>query len=541
MNETVLYYFVKIFYIEKISSIYFISAFDKPRKMTYTFYENDFVNTADYTTSSGGINMHHEHKQPFPENFLWGSASAAYQIEGGWDQDGKGPSVWDVYTKQPGTTYMDTNGDIAVDHYNRMEEDVALMAEMGLKTYRFSIAWTRIYPEGRGEVNEAGLAFYERLIDLLLDNHIEPIITVYHWDLPQALMDEYGGWESRKIIDDFNDYCVTLFQRFGEKVKYWVTLNEQNVFIGLGYKVGLHPPGVKDEKRMHQANHIASLANAKAVQSFRKYVPNGKVGPSFALSPVYPRTSHPEDVLAAENAEEMMNHWYMDVYVHGKYPEVIWSHLERKGTAPELQEGDLELLKQGAPDFMGINYYQSTTVERNPLDGVAEGKMNTTGKKGTSSDSGVPGLFKTCRNPDLTTTNWDWEIDPVGLRIGMRRIHNRYQLPILISENGLGEFDKLENGRIHDDYRIDYIASHLQQIQEALQDGVDVIGYCTWSFTDLLSWLNGYQKRYGFVYIDRDEKDVRNLRRIKKDSFYWYQDIIQSSGEKLQERVVNTD
>ena len=210
--------------------------------------------------------MIYEKLDEFGKCFLWGSASAAYQVEGAWNQDGKGESVWDIYTKKPGTTYKGTNGDVAVDHYNRYKEDVALMAEMGLKAYRFSIAWTRIYPNGRGEVNEEGLKFYENLIDELIKNNIKPIITLYHWDLPQYLQDLYGGWESREIIDDFNEYCITLFKRFGDKVKYWVTLNEQNVFITLGYLTALHPPGVKDHKRMLQANHIANLANAKVIE-----------------------------------------------------------------------------------------------------------------------------------------------------------------------------------------------------------------------------------------------------------------------------------
>ena len=205
----------------------------------------------------------------FKDDFLWGSASAAYQVEGAWNQDGKGESIWDIYTKKPGTTFKNTNGDIAVDHYNRYKEDVALMAEMGLKAYRFSIAWTRIYPNGKGEVNEEGLKFYENLIDELIKHDIKPIITLYHWDLPQHLQDLYGGWESREIINDFNEYCITLFKRFGDKVKYWVSLNEQNVFLTLGYLTALHPPGVKDQKRMLQANHIANLANAKVIESFR--------------------------------------------------------------------------------------------------------------------------------------------------------------------------------------------------------------------------------------------------------------------------------
>lgn len=481
--------------------------------------------------------MIHEKLKPFPDDFLWGSASAAYQIEGGWDQDGKGPSVWDVFTKQPGTTYKDTNGDVAVDHYNRYEEDVKLMAEMGLKAYRFSIAWTRIFPDGKGEINEKGLTFYDQLIDTLIEHHIEPIITVYHWDLPQALMDEYGGWESREIIEDFDRYCSELFKRYGDRVKYWVTLNEQNVFVGLGYKAGLHPPGVKDTKRMHQANHHAFLANARVIQSFRKLVPDGKVGPSFAHGPVYPMDAHPDNVLAMENAEEMNNHWYMDVYAWGTYPEITMNYLKEQGTAPEILPGDMELLASAKPDFMGVNYYQTSTVATNPLDGVGEGKMNTSGKKGTTSASGVPGLYRNEKNPYLKATNWDWEIDPVGLRIGMRRIKNRYNLPILISENGLGEFDKLEgNGEIIDDYRIDYLSAHLKQIQQAITDGVEVIGYCTWSFTDLLSWLNGYQKRYGFVYIDRDEEDERELKRLKKKSYHWYASVIETGGEHIHHK-----
>ena len=475
--------------------------------------------------------MEHRQLRPFPHTFLWGSASAAYQVEGAWNEDGKGPSVWDRYTKLEGTTYKGTNGDVAVDHYHRYREDVQLMAEMGLKAYRFSIAWSRIYPQGRGEVNEQGLQFYDNLINELLKNGIKPIVTIYHWDVPQALMDAYGAWESREIINDFDTYCVTLFKRYGDRVQYWVTLNEQNVFIGLGYRLGIHPPGVKDLKRMYQANHIANLANARAIQSFRHYVPDGKIGPSFAYGPTYPFDCQPQHILAFENAEELNNHWWMDVYAWGKYPSLMWNYLEREGLAPELADGDSELLQAGRPDFMGVNYYRTTTVAHNPLDGIGEGTMNTTGKKGTSQDSGVPGLFRTIRNPHLDATNWDWEIDPIGLRIGLRRIANRYGLPVLITENGLGEFDLLEDGDvIQDDYRIAYLRSHIEQILGAISDGVDVIGYCTWSFTDLLSWLNGYQKRYGFVYVNRDEESEKDLRRIKKKSFYWYQDVIKANG-----------
>lgn len=478
--------------------------------------------------------MIHQRLRPFPDHFLWGSASAAYQIEGAWNEDGKGLSVWDVFTKIPGKTFKGSNGDIAVDHYHRFKEDVALMAEMGLKAYRFSVSWPRIFPQGRGEANEAGLRFYDDLINELLAHDIEPVLTLYHWDLPQALMDEYGGFESRRIIEDFNAYCVTLYKRYGGRVKYWVSLNEQNYNFNHGFITAMHPPGVKDRKRFYEANHIAFLANAQAIDSFRRYVPDGKIGPSFAYSPAYPLSSRPDDILAFENAEEFTNYWWLDMYCRGTYPDIPLKYLKEKGWAPTIEDGDMELLAKGKPDFVGVNYYQTITYEMNPLDGVSEGKMNTTGQKGSNQETGMPGLYKTKRNPHLETSNWDWAIDPIGLRIGLRRISSRYGLPLFITENGLGEFDKVENdGTIHDDYRIAYLRAHLEQCRQALNDGVDLIGYCTWSFTDLLSWLNGYQKRYGFVYINRDEENVKDLRRIKKDSFYWYQNVIQTNGEEL--------
>ena len=479
--------------------------------------------------------MKHKTLLPFPDGFLWGAASAAYQIEGSWDKDGKGVSNWDQFVRIPGKTFKGTTGDVAVDHYNRYKEDVQLMAEMGMKAYRFSVAWTRIFPNGKGQVNEKGLEFYDALIDELKANDIEPVLTLYHWDLPQKLQDEYGGWESRQIVEDFTNYSVELFKRFGDRVKYWVSLNEQNIFTTFGYRMAAHPPGVKDDKLFYQVNHHANLANASVIKEFRKYVPDGKIGPSFAYSPAYALTSKPEDILAAEAAEELNNHWWMDIYAWGRYPKAAWNYLEQNGLAPTIEEGDFELLRAGTPDFMGLNYYQTTTYEANPLvGGVGAGEMNTTGKKGTSKDTGIPGLFKTATNPNLERTDWDWNIDPQGLRIALRRITNRYHLPILISENGLGAFDKVEEGDIiNDDYRIDFIRAHIKGIQEAITDGVDMLGYCVWSFTDLLSWLNGFQKRYGFVYVNQHEEGEHDLRRIKKKSFYWYKEVIETNGEKL--------
>ena len=477
----------------------------------------------------------HETLKPFPKDFLWGAASAAYQVEGAWDEDGKGVSNWDKFVRIPGKTFKGTTGDVAVDHYHRYKEDVRLMAEMGMKTYRFSVAWTRIFPNGRGEINQKGLEFYDHLINELKVNKIEPILTLYHWDLPQALQDEYGGWESRRIIEDFTNYSVELFKHFGDRVKYWVSLNEQNIFTNHGYHLATHPPGIKDEKLYYQVNHHANLANASVIKEFHKYIPDGKIGPSFAYSPSYAASSSPKDIMAAENAEELNSHWWMDTYVWGKYPEVAWNYLEEKGLAPLIEIGDFDLLKEGKPDFIGLNYYQTTTFEVNPLEGgIGSSEMNTTGKKGTSKDSGIPGLYKTIANPNLERTNWDWNIDPQGLRIALRRMTNRYGLPILISENGLGEYDKLDaDGVVQDDYRIEYLRSHIIAIQEAISDGVDVMGYCVWSFTDLLSWLNGFQKRYGLVYVNQHEEGVHDLRRIKKNSYYWYKKVIESNGTSL--------
>lgn len=471
----------------------------------------------------------------FPPGFLWGAASAAYQVEGAWNEDGKGPSVWDRFAREPGRTFRGSTGEVAVDHYHRAPEDVALMAEMGLKAYRFSVSWPRVLPEGTGAVNEAGLAFYERLIDALLRAGIAPILTLYHWDLPQALQDRYGGWEDRRIAGDFARYCELLFRRFGDRVATWVSLNEQNYNLRNAYVLGTHPPGVRDRRRFWQANHHATLAQARAVTAFRALVPHGRIGPSFAYSPAYPASADPRDILAADRAEEFTNHWWLDAYCLGHYPAMARTWLAAHGEAPEIRPGDLDEMARARPDFLGINYYQSLTYAANPEDGVTDQPINTTGTKGTTPASGVPGLYRTAPNPHLATTDWDWAIDPDGLRIGLNRLAARYNLPLLISENGLGAFDTLTpDGAIHDSERIAYLRDHLRACRDALADGVDLLGYCVWSFTDLLSWLNGYQKRYGLVHVDRDEENPRSLRRTRKDSFSWYARVIRSGGAELE-------
>ena len=481
--------------------------------------------------------MYFEKSNGFPKDFLWGAASAAYQVEGAWNEDGKGESVWDRFVRIPGKTFKATTGDKAVDHYHRYQEDVRLMGEMGLKAYRFSVAWTRIIPDGNGEINPKGIEFYNNLINECLKYNITPMITVYHWDLPQALQDQYGGWENRRIVDDFVRYAKTLFEAFGDRVKYWIIINEQNIFTGHGWLMASHPPGkANDYKTFYQVNHHAFMAHAKSVLALKELWPDAKVGSSFAYGPSYAVTNKPEDAMAKYDYDDLQNFYWMDVYAYGRYPRAARAYQVSKGIAPVMEEGDEEILKAAAAkvDFMGVNYYQTSSVEYNPVDGVdGMGKMNTTGKKGTSEISGVAGMYRNPKNQNLPTTDWDWTIDPMGLRYACREITSRYDLPIVISENGLGAFDKVEDGKIHDPYRIAYLREHVKELKKACDDGCRVLAYCTWSWSDVLSWLNGYQKRYGFVYIDREEdENSGTLNRIPKDSYYWYKEVIESNGEK---------
>ena len=290
-----------------------------------------------------------------------------------------------------------------------------------------------------------------------------------------------------------------------------------------------------DEKMFYQVNHHAFIAHAKTIIEYKKMGLKGKIGASFAFTPGYSFDCDPKNVVSALNHNEINSYWWMDAYALGRYPITVMKYLEKKGIAPVMELGDADLMREAAKgfDFMGVNYYQSAAIKYNPEDGVGLGEMNTTGKKGTSTEEGKPGLYKKCDNPYLGKTDWDWTIDPQGLRMACREITSRYYLPIVISENGLGAFDKVEDGQIHDPYRIAFLKAHLEALKEAIDDGCKVLAYCTWSFTDLLSWLNGYQKRYGFVYVDRDETDKGSLNRIPKDSYYWYKNVIATDGEEL--------
>jgi len=465
-------------------------------------------------------------KRKLPKDFLWGAGSAAYQVEGGWNEGGKGLSNWDVFASLPGRTFEGTDGKVAADHYHRYKEDVSLMNEIGLKSYRFSISWSRIYPNDMDHINPEGIAFYSNLIDELKSYNIEPFVTLFHWDLPQYL-EEKGGWESEEVIFAFEKYAKTCFEAFGDRVNYWTTFNETLEFIMSGYLVANFPPEVSDPKRFIQVTHNVHVAHALAVRAFRKILPNGKIGVANVLDPMYPASDSKEDLEAFKLVEACYTHWFYDPIILGEYPEWLLDLAQERFQAPVIQDWQAKLLKEVSIDFVGVNFYRRKLAAANTDE--SNFKINTTGVKGSSKPFGFKGYFKFVSDPNARYTDWDWEIYPEGLYMGMKRLKERYgDIPIYVTENGLGSKDKLENGKVHDNYRIEYIDEHIDAIAKAISEGINCKGYFVWSFTDLLSWLNGYQKQYGFVYIDRDD----DLKRYKKDSFYWYQNVIKTNGEK---------
>lgn len=463
--------------------------------------------------------MYYKKLKAFPDDFLWGASTSAYQAEGAYNEDGKGLSVQDLHHPKDIADFK-----IASDHYHHFKEDVQMMAELGLKAYRFSIAWTRIIPDGDGKINKAGIDFYNALIDELCAYHIEPVVTMYHFDLPLALH-EKGGWANRHTIDAFVRYARILFENFGDRVKYWLTINEQNVMIN--HPSAMNPGRLPSKKELYQQCHNMFIASAKATLLCHEMIENGKIGPAPNITAIYPETCKPEDIIAADNWESIRCWLYLDMAVYGRYNNLVWSYLEDHMLTPEIEEGDMDLLAQAKPDYLGINYYATATVAGPKNDGT-----DCQARNGDQQIMiGEEGVYRAANNQYLETTEYGWMIDSIGLRVTLRRIYDRYHMPILITENGIGAKDELaKDGKIHDHYRIDYLQRHFHQAQLAITDGVDLIGYCPWSFMDLVSTHQGYGKRYGFVFIDRDEKNIKQLKRIKKDSFYWYRDIIQNNG-----------
>lgn len=455
----------------------------------------------------------------FKKDFLWGASTSAYQVEGAYNEDGKGLSVQDVKVIPEGTSDFT----VCSDHYHHFKEDVKLFSELGLKVYRFSIAWTRILPNGTGEVNEKGITFYSNLIDELLKHDIVPLVTMYHFDLPYEL-EKKGGWSNRATIDAFVAYCEILFERFGDRVKNWLTINEQNMMILHGQAVGT---SIVSQKELYQQNHHMLLAEAKVTNLCHEMIRDAKIGPAPNISYVYPKTCKPNDIIAAQNCNAIRNWLYLDMAVYGRYNNIAWNFMKSKNIEPVILEGDMEILSSSKPDYIAFNYYSSITVseydENFVIDEAADQQIEV----------GEEGFFMGDDNEHLELTDFGWEIDPIGFRVTLREVNDRYNLPIIVTENGIGAYDKVdEDGSVQDHYRIDYLKKHIEQMELAIAGGVDVIGYCPWAAIDLISTHQGFRKRYGFIYINRDEDDLKDLKRIKKQSFYWYKEVISSNGKE---------
>ena len=469
------------------------------------------------------------------EQFLWGGATAANQFEGSWDKDGRGTALVDViphgenrqavmdgtfdYRKLPKESYFP--GRKAVNGFENYKEDIVLLKELGCKCYRFSISWSRIFPTGEeSQPNENGLNHYENVIDELNKYGIEPIITICHFDIPLALIEKYGSWKSREVIDCYLRYCEALFHRFGKKVRYWITFNEINMilhlpFMGAGLLIEDKETALKDK---YQAIHHELVASALATKIAHEIDPDNKVGCMLAAGNTYPYTCNPDDVWKSIQIDRE-GYFFIDVQARGYYPRYALKQMEREGTMPIMEDGDQELLKDNTVDFISFSYYSSRCTSADP-------DMN----KQTEGN-----VFATLKNPYLKASEWGWQIDPLGLRITLNSIYDRYQKPLFIVENGLGAKDELIDNTVEDDYRIDYLRQHIQAMSDAIEiDGVELWGYTTWGCIDLVSASTGeMSKRYGFIYVDRDDQGNGTNKRYKKKSFDWYKKVIASNGEDL--------
>ncbi len=476
----------------------------------------------------------------FKPDFLWGGATAANQYEGAWDVDGKGASVPDMCTGGSNTVPKRVTTEIeegvfypsheATDFYHHYKEDIALAGEMGFKCFRMSINWTRIFPTGmEEEPNEAGLEFYDNVFDELHRYGIEPLVTISHYELPYALVEKYNGWYGREVIDCYMHLCEVIFERYKDKVKYWLTFNEINcgtmtmgAVLSLGCCKGYSGPlnDVPDEPQIrYQALHHQFIASALAVKLAHEKYPQFMIGCMCAFSTKYPYTCNPDDVIKCQQEMRKMNWFTSDIQVRGEYPAYSKRFFEENDIHIKMGPGDEEILKEGTVDFYTFSYYMSACESADP-DVVANGGGNLAG--------GVP-------NPYLKTSDWGWQIDPKGLRYSLNEIYDRYRIPVMVVENGLGAFDTLEeNGSIHDGYRIDYLRQHIEQMEEAVKDGVDLMGYTPWGWIDIVSASTGeLAKRYGFVYVEKYDDGTGDFSRRKKDSFYWYKKVIESNGDDL--------
>lgn len=480
-------------------------------------------------------------RNAFPEGFLWGGATAANQLEGAFLEDGRGwstaetakfvPNKRDIGDFMKPITKADVEQAMAdkegiypkrwgIDFYHRYEEDIALFAEMGFKTFRMSISWPRIFPNGDdAEPNEAGLAFYDKVFDACLKHGIEPLVTISHYEFPLALAFKQNGWESRSTIAAFERYARTILERYKDKVKYWLTFNEINIIGFTAYLSGgiLADTVENMMQAKYQAAHHQFIASALAVKLCHEIIPEAQIGCMLARMEAYPETCHPEDILASVKADQE-NLFFSDVQIRGKYPSYAAKFFKDNQIEIHMEPEDERILAEGKVDFMSFSYYSSSVVSH---------------KKDDSTEAG--NLMMSHKNPYVSASEWGWQIDPVGLRTTLHKLYDRYQVPLFIVENGLGAIDTVtETGEIHDDYRIAYLREHIIEMEKAIEEGVDLMGYTPWGCIDLISASTSeMSKRYGFIYVDQDDEGKGSLKRSKKDSLHWYKKVIASNGADL--------
>ena len=474
----------------------------------------------------------------FPENFLWGGATAANQCEGGYDADGRGLSSVDVVPFGPDRMAV-ARGKMkmlecdsehvypaheAIDMYHHYKEDIALFAEMGFKVYRLSVAWTRILPNGDDDVpNEKGIAFYRSLFEECRKYGIEPLVTIDHFDTPVELIKRYGGWKDRRMIDAYLKYCRVLFENYKDLVKYWITFNEINMLLhlpfmgaGLVFEEGENPTQIE-----YQAAHYELVASAKAVKMAHEMMPGAMLGCMLAAGQYYPYSCNPNDIWKGLE-KDRDNYFFIDAQARGAYPIWAWKRMEKEGVVLDCTEEDLQALKEGTVDYISFSYYCSRCTSADPeiIKNHARGNA----------------VFEAVVNPYLKASDWGWQIDPLGLRVTLNTLFDRYEKPLFIVENGFGAADTVEeDGSIHDPYRIAYMKAHIEAMKQAVEeDGIPLLGYTSWGCIDLVSASTGeMKKRYGFIYVDKDNEGNGTLKRMKKDSFYWYQNVIRTNGEEL--------
>jgi len=452
------------------------------------------------------------------EGFLWGNSVSSMQTEGAWNEGGKGLSVYDTYE----ATENSSDWKVATDSYHRYREDFDLMKQAGMNCYRFQISWSRVNPLGNGEFNEEGIAFYDEFIDELISRGIEPMICLYHFDMPLNLAKEYNGFVSREVVEAFTQYGKEMLKRFGHKVKYWITLNEQNLFhTSKAFKYSGYLKGEKTLEELYYIQHNIMMAHTYFANHLHEHYPNCQTGGMLTYVESYPATCLPEDVFMARQVDEFLNHNLLEAFAFGKYSAEVLSYMKINNLDKVIIDGDLEELAKLKSDFLAFSYYSSSTINSRKV--PTNTPINYYWEQGKQE------------NPNLTSTEWNWHIDPVGFRNILTKIHNRYKLPVFPIENGIGANETWDGeNEIQDNYRIEYHRNHIQALKDAaFIDGVEVIGYLGWGLIDILSSQGDMRKRYGIVYVNRENHDLKDINRVPKKSFSWFKKLTESNGEVL--------